>query len=244
MEATLYGIGISHPARAATLMLDHKGIEAKRVNLPPASQVVAMRAFGFRGGTVPGLKLDGRRVQGTREISRVLEEVVPEPPLFPADPKLRAAVEGAERWGEEVYQPVPRRIFRWAVATNAALRGRLAGSLGLPAPALTGWAFWPVSRFYLGFEGGGEQAAQRDVRELPEHLDRVDDLLAQGTIGGSELNAADFQIGTTTRVLLNLSELRPLIEGRPAAEHAMRIAPDFGRPASIGIPAEWIPAPA
>ncbi len=242
MDATLYGIGISHPARAAALMLDHKGIKAKRVDLPPGVQVVAMRALGFRAGTVPGLKLDGRRVQGTREIARVLDELVPEPPLFPADPKPRAAAAEAERWGEEVYQPVPRRIFRWAVATNAALRARIAGSAGLPAPALAGWALWPVTRFYVGLEGGGEEAARRDVAALPEHLDRVDELIAQGTVGGSELNAADFQIATTTRVLLNLSELRPLVEGRPAADHAMRIAPDFGRPSPIGLPPEWIPA--
>jgi glutathione S-transferase len=72
----------------------------------------------------------------------------------------------------------------------------------------------------------------------------VDELIAAGTLGGEELNAADFQIATTTRVLLNFTQLRPLIEGRPAAEHALRLLPDFGRPAPLPIPAEWIPAPA
>src|SRR5687768_13236535 len=85
VEATLYTMRISHPARAAELMLAHKGIEAERVEIPLGSQRVMMRRHGFRGGTVPGLKLDGKRVLGTREIARAVEEAQPEPPLYPSD---------------------------------------------------------------------------------------------------------------------------------------------------------------
>ena len=137
MEATLYGIGISHPSRAALLMLGHKGIEPRVVNLPPGTQRIAMRALGFRGGTVPGLKIDGKRALGSREISRVLDEAVSEPPLFPADPGRRAAVEEAERWGDEVYQPVPRRIFRWCIATNPGARVRVLEDIGFPMIPVT-----------------------------------------------------------------------------------------------------------
>ena len=242
MDATLYSISISHPARAAGLMLAHKGIQAKVVNLPPGSQQVAMRAFGFRGATVPGLKIDRRRIQGSREISRALDEIAPEPPLFPTDPERRAAVEEAERWGEAVYQPVPRRIFRWSVASHGDLRERLAGAMGMPAPAVTSRVLWPVAQFYVRLEGGGEEAARRDVAALPEHLDHIDELIAAGTLNGEELNAADFQIATTTRVLLNFAPLRHLVQGRPAAEHAMRIVPDFGRQAPVVVPGDWIPA--
>jgi glutathione S-transferase len=242
MDAMLYSMSISHPARAAELMLAHKGVEAKIVRLPPASQQVAMRALGFRGGTVPGMRIDGRRVQGSREISRALDEVAPAPPLFPIDPQRRAEVEEAERWGDAVYQPVPRRIFRWSAAAHGELRKRLARAIGLPAPAITSNVLWPVSQFYMRLEEGGEDAARRDLADLPSHLDHVDDLIAAGTIDGEELNAADFQIATTTRVLLNFHELRDLVTGRPAAEHAMRIAPKFGRAAPVEIPGDWIPA--
>jgi glutathione S-transferase len=241
MDATLYGMSISHPARAAGLMLRHKDIEAKIVNLPVGSQIVSMRALGFRGGTVPGLKVDGRRVQGTREISRFLDELVPEPPLFPAEPALRAAVEEAERWGDEVYQPVPRRIFRWSMATDSELRGRLLASVGVPLPGLASRAVWPLTQYYLRAESGGEEAVRADLEALPGHIDHVDELIAAGTIDGEELNAADFQIATTSRVLLNFKPLRPLLEGRPAAAHAMRVAPDFGREAPIRLPRE-VPA--
>jgi glutathione S-transferase len=242
VEVKLYSMSISHPARAAGLMLRHKGIKPQIVNFAPASQQLLMRVHGFRHGTVPGIKLDGRRIQGSLEISRALEEAQPEPPLFPADPERRAAVEDAERWGERVYQPVPRRIFRWAVTTDRDLRSEIARRSGTPAPGIASFLFWPVSQIYLRFEGGGESTARADVSALPDHLAHVDELIAAGTLNGEELNAADFQIGTTTRVLLNFSQLRPLLEGRPAAEHAMRVIPDFGVDLPVRLPPDWVPA--
>jgi glutathione S-transferase len=233
---------ISHPARAVVLMLAHKGIESKTIEIPPGAQQVAMRAFGFRGGTVPGLRIDGKRVQGSTEISRALEEAVPEPPLFPADPERRAAVEEAERWGDEVYQPVPRRIFRWCVATNGAMRERVLAQFGLPLPSVNSRLMLPVAHFYMRMEGGGESTARADAAALPGHLDHVDELIAAGVIDGEALNAADFQIGVTTRILLNFEQLRPMVEGRPAEAHAMRVIPKFGRPLPVEIPEQWLAA--
>jgi glutathione S-transferase len=235
-------MSISHPARAAGLMLRHKGIEARRIEIPPGYQQLRMRAAGFRHGTVPGLKLDGRRIQGTLRISRALEEAKPDPPLFPDDAAKRAAVEETERWGDRVYQPVPRRIFRWVAAHDDRVRQSLSRQMGVPAPALVSKLMLPVAHVYMRFEGGGETQARRDLAELAGHLDRVEELLAAGTIGGDQINAADFQIGTTTRVLFNFPQLRPLLEGRPAAEHATRIAPKFGDVLPVEVPDDWISA--
>src|SRR5687767_7058376 len=106
---------LSHPGHAVRLMLEHKGIEHRVTDLPPGTHPVLVRAVGFRGYTVPALKLEGRRLQHSLEISRELERIKPDPPLFPADPELRAKVEEAERWGEAELQPVPRRITRWSL---------------------------------------------------------------------------------------------------------------------------------
>ncbi len=240
-EATLYSIRVSHPARAAGMMLRHKAIEFDRVDLPPGSQQVVVRLRGFRHGTVPALKIGGRRIQGTREIAKALDQLRPDPPLFPDDPTKRAEVEEAERWGEQVYQPIPRRIFRWAAANDGQIRKAMAVTGKLPAPGVTATLLWPVTQVYVRFEGGGEKAVRRDLAELPGHLDHVDRLVGAGTIGGGELNAADFQIATTTRVLLNFEQLRPLIEGRPAAEHADRVIPGFKGEMPVRIPPEWVP---
>jgi len=239
---TLYSLAPSHPARAAHLMLDHKGIEHRVVNLPAGSQPIALRALGFRGATVPALKLDGRRVQGSRQISQALDELQPDPPLFTADPDARAAVKEAERWGEGAYQPVPRRMFRWALSQDGDLRRHLIEQDRMPAPALTAPAMQPVAALFARAVGADDARIRSDLSELPRHLDHVDELIAAGTIGGEELNAADFQIATTTRVLLNFPQLRPVIQSRPAGEHAMRVAPRFGREIPIRLPDDSVPA--
>lgn len=97
-----------------------------------------LRLAGFGGFTLPALALDGRKVQGSRRIARVLDEVRPQRPLFPAKPERRARVEEAERWGEQVLQPVPRRLFRHLLLTNEGAR-LLMGTEMLHMPAPGSW---------------------------------------------------------------------------------------------------------
>jgi len=57
-----------------------------------------VRVVGFKGDRVPAVKFaDGRRAQGTRELPRVLDELVSEPRLVPDDPR---ALE-AEVWADD-----------------------------------------------------------------------------------------------------------------------------------------------
>jgi glutathione S-transferase len=122
VAARLYSVSLSHPSYAALLMLERKDIEHKVVELLPGFHPVAVRLLGFPGATVPALRIDGRRVQGSLEISRFLDSFVASPPLFPAEPEARRAVEEAERWGERTLQPIPRRLFRWGTARHQYLR--------------------------------------------------------------------------------------------------------------------------
>ena len=73
-------------------------------------------------------------------------------------------------------------------------------------------------------------------------LDRIDDWIADGLIGGAEPNVADFQIATTLALLMTLEDLRPAIEARPAGELAKRVAPGYpGRMPRV-FPPDWITA--
>jgi glutathione S-transferase len=220
-------------------MLERKGIDHEVVELLAGLHPLQLRAAGFRGGTVPALKLDGRRVQGSLRISRALERARPDPPLFPPD--VRAAVEEAEAWGERELQPVPRRLFRWAVSHDAGLRRWLAGDvLGMPAPRLMATGYAPLSRAFAAMAGASGERVRADIAELPANLDRVDGLIAAGTIGGNEPNAADFQIGTAVRVLMAFEDLRDRMEGRPASELAMRVLPQFPGPVPRSLPPAWL----
>src|SRR5437763_16256380 len=117
--AKLYVIPGSHPSMSAMLMLDRKGIPFKRVDLMPVISKGILRAQRFPGVTVPALKLNGDRVQGSREIARELDLIQPEPPLLPSDPELRVKVEEAEAWGDE-FQQKPRTLSWWASRRNRA----------------------------------------------------------------------------------------------------------------------------
>jgi glutathione S-transferase len=240
MRATLYSLTLSHPSQAARLMLERKGIEHRVQDLLPGGHPAQLRLAGFRGGTVPALKIDGRRVQGSTRISRALEEVQVEPRLFPAEPEHRRAVEEAEAWGERELQPVPRRMFRWGVARQLYLREWMARDMEMPLPGVVARVQKPLAHAYARMAGASDERVRADAASLPALFDRVDGLIAEGVIGAAEPNAADFQIGTTLRVFMAYEDVSQLLEGRPSAELAMRILPRYPGPLPSFLPPEWL----
>jgi glutathione S-transferase len=240
VSAKLYSLVLSHPSQAARLMLERKGIEHEVKDLFPGAHPAQLRLAGFRGGTVPALKLDGQRVQGSLQISRALDAARAEPRLFPADPEARRAVEEAEAWGERELQPVPRRMFRWGASRRQSMRVWMARDMGMPAPSLLAAVQKPLAHGFARAVGVSGERTRADVASVPGLLDRVDALIAAGVIGGDEPNAADFQIGTTIRVFLAYEDLRGLVEGRPAAALAMRLLPRYPGPIPPFLPREWL----
>ena len=242
--AHLYSLALSNAGMTARLALERKGVDAKLTNLPPGIHPAPLRAMGFKANTVPALKLDGARVQGSREITAYLERTRPEAPLFGRTPEERARIEEAEQWGEEELQPVPRRLFRYAAVNNPDVLRWLAADSGFPAPGLSARLSKPVAVAMARAVGADEASVRADLAELPATLDRIDSLIEDGTIGGAEPNAADFQIFPTVRSLEGFSELAPLLAGRPAPAAAERIVPPMPGPLPAWIPAEWMPAAA
>jgi len=234
MGITLYGTQPSPPSHTTRLMLEHKGLDHKTVWLLPGLHPALLRTRGFRGGTVPSIKIDGRKLQQSRAISRALEQLKPEPGLFPADPELRLKVEEAERWGDEVLQDVPRRIVRWLSVHRPETRVMIAREIGIPLPRFAAWINAPTAR-RMANKVDSDEEIQNAIAQVPEVLDNVDELLAKGVIGGDPPNAADFQIATSVRALLTLQDLRPVWEGRPAAAWAMRLVPEFGNDFPAGL---------
>jgi glutathione S-transferase len=224
MRATLFGLASSHPSLTGELMLRHKGIGYRRIDLMPGLHRAALRAMRFPGGTVPAVKLDGARLQGTRTIARALDAVVPQPRLFPLDPERRRAVEEAEAWGDEVLQPVPRRIVWNALKHDRSeLATYLEGAkTGIPTGVAARMAP-PVAALARRLNRATDENVRRDLDALPGLIDRVDELIESGVIGGTERNAADFQIATSVSLLLTMDDVRPMIEGRPAERLAREL---------------------
>ena len=241
MAARLYVIPASHPAIAARLMLERKGIDYKRTDLLPVISKGALRAVGFPRQTVPALKIDGAKIQGSRQIARELERLRPEPALFPADPEQRAAVEEAERFGDEELQHPIRQILWWTLKHDKApLRSYSEGAkIGVPIGLAMKTAA-PIVALAARFNEASDDNVRGDLAALPGLLDKVDGYIAAGTIGGDQLNAADFQIATSIGLAMTLDDLRPAIERRPAGALAKRVVPDYPGTTPPILPAAWL----
>jgi len=241
MSARLFVIPASHPSIPVQLMLAHKGIPYKRTDLLPVISKGVLRAAGFPGVTVPALKIDGAKVQGSRQIARELERLRPEPPLFPTDPEQRAAVEEAERFGDEELQHPIRQILWWGMKRDKApLRSYSEGAkIGMPIGLAVKTAA-PIVALSARFNEADDEHARKALAELPTLLQRTDELIAAGTINGETLNAADFQIATSLGLAMTLDDLRPLIENRPAGALAKRVVPNYPGKMPPILPPAWL----
>ena len=244
--ATLYALPASHPCAAVELALRLKGVEFRRVDMIPVVSKVQQYAR-FRGFTVPAIEFDdGEKVLGSREIVRALEHRAPDPPLLPADGRARRGVEEAERWGDEVLQPLARRLA-WAslLRSTGSMMG-YAVNADLPVPdALTKLSAPIVARAAAYFNGARDPEVRADLINLDFHLDRADRWIERGSAGSSSEtpNAADLQIGSGIRLLLTLEDLAPRIDGRPCRELALRWFPEYpGRVPAGTLPREWLEA--
>jgi glutathione S-transferase len=225
----------------ARRMLELKGIEYRRIDLMPVISRAALRVLRYPSNTVPSLEIGGVKVTGSRAIAKELDRLRPEPPLYPADPERRTAVEEAERWGEEVLQPAVRRIM-WNVLKRdrEPLRTYAEGArLGIPVGVAVKTAA-PIVAAASRMNSADDQHVRSDLASLPGWLQRIDDWIAEGVLGGDPPNAADLQIGASLRLAMTLDDLRPAIAGRPAGEMAVRAIPEFPGQAGPVLPPAWL----
>lgn len=243
VKVRLFSMPGSHAATTGQLLLDHKGIDYKRTDLLPVVSWAVLKAARFPDTTVPAAMIDGERVQGTRGIARELERRQPEPPLFPADPRRREAVEEAERFGDEELQQRIREIFLWSARRDSSgLVGYLEGAkIGVPHRVAARTA-GPFIALDARARGATDENVRKAIAALPGMLDRIDDWIEEGVLGGEPPNAADLQIAPSLCLAMSLDDLRPAIEGRPAGRLATQIVKRFpGRTPAV-LPPEWLEA--
>jgi glutathione S-transferase len=233
------------------LLLEHKGIPYRQVQLPTGLHPMALRVLGFGGnkssfrhidggrprllaaadrmGTVPTLRMDRDRwVSTNRAIARFLDELAPEPPLFPATGDRRQAVEDAECWGDELFQMAARRLVLAAslhggdALVDRANDGRLGPLLFRGARTrLIGARLFAWSTFATT-----ERAEQELLTTLPEMLDRIDAWIEAGVLNGEQLYAADFMIAPSLALLTYRPALRAELERRPLMRLIDRVLPE------------------
>jgi glutathione S-transferase len=237
---TLHVLPPSHPCHTVETALRLKGLEFEKVSLTPGPHSEEMeRVYGEGRRTVPGLLVDDEPVHGSVAILERLEQLAPEPPLYPSG--IADAVREAERWGDAELQDLGRRLPWGALHFRPEAMGTFAGGPPLD-PAGTDFAMKYVHASWK-YHGITAQRLADDLAGLPAKIDHVDALAADGVIGGDAPTAADLQIGATLRVLLCVGDVRPLIEGRPGEQIARRWFPDYAGDVPAGaFPQGWVPA--
>jgi glutathione S-transferase len=139
----LYRAPYSTNVERVTLALAHKGLEVESVVIDYADRSLVERVSGQ--GLVPVLDEDGRIVADSTRILRHLEELHPDPPLFPRDPARRAELDVFLEWFDEIWKGPPNEIATELAGGSApdgdriaALAGQMAGWLDLFERMLTG----------------------------------------------------------------------------------------------------------
>jgi len=225
---TLYVIHGSHPCASVEAGLRLKGLEYRTVYVQfGLSSLTQTVRFGKR--TVPGLTVGPQRVSGSRLILRALDGLVPDPPLVPSDPQLRAAVDEADLWGDDVLQDQVRWIAVDAIRREPSVALDYGSKSAPPLPAA---AIPAASRALFITEMTLVGAPPDRVRNeylpaLPGHLDHVDELIADGVLGGDQVNVADCQVAGSIRLLQTFEDLREAIDARPCGQLARRLCPEY-----------------
>jgi glutathione S-transferase len=208
-------------------MLRHKGVAYRRVNLFPGRHRRGLARRGFVGRTVPAILLDGEHVQTNRAIARALDDLVPDRPLFPADPTERAAVEEAERFGDEVLQHATRRMTLWSLTQDrdsVSFHPEM-GVLQVPRVPRNKRLRKVLMSGTFRHYGITEAVVRRDLEALPRMLDRLDGYALGGVLNRPQLTAADYEIAPLVAMLLGHTARHAEIAGRPVAELANRVLP-------------------
>jgi glutathione S-transferase len=224
VEAKLYGFQGAPPSFSAELMLRHKGIRYRRVNLIWFRAGKTLPAKGFPGRTAPALVLDGRRVQTNRAIARALDEVIPDPPLLPDDPSERWDVEAVETFGDEVLQHATRRMFLWSSThdPDSVTPHPAIGRMPFPRNA---WVRKRVMRRPFEHYGITEAVVREDFKALRAWLDKLDAFVADGVLNAPELTAADFEIAPLIAALLGIADLGAEVGRHPVVALVDRVLP-------------------
>lgn len=239
-DLVLHVLPPSHPCATAEAALQLKGLAFERVELPIGRHQEPMaELYGESNTTVPGLLVDGDPVHGSNAIMERLEQIAPDPPLYPAD--RAEAVRAAAVWGDRELQDLGRRIPWGALHFRPEAMGTMAPGGGPLDPAGTDFAMKFIRASWKYHDLTAVQLAE-DLQALPGLLDHIDGLIAEGVVGGPEANAADLQIGATLAVLRIVGDVRALIDARPASQLATRW---FGeRPGDVpagAFPSGWVP---
>lgn len=238
-QLVLHVVPFSHPCLAVSAALDRLGYEYETVVLPTGRHQEEVEAvYGEGRRTVPGLVVDEEPVHGTAAIFARLEQLRPDDGLYPAEG--RDAIREVEAGLAEELQTAARVLVFGALHFRPEAMGTFAGAAQLD-PGGVDFAIKAMRATWRYLEIDA-QRVHATLQALPAQLDAVDALIEEGTIGGDRPNAADFQLGSSLHLLVQIADVRPLVTERPAAGLLSLFEPGKGDVPAGAFPSGWTPS--
>jgi glutathione S-transferase len=241
---TLYVVPLSHPCMTVRAGLEIKGIEYGEQTVPSGGHrghgEEVEKLFGEGMRKVPVLTVGDEAIHGSVAILERLDELVPENPLYPE--AIATGVSEAERWGDEIFQELARRLPFEVLHFRPGAMGTFAGGGELDA-AGTDYAMGYVAAAWKVL-GLSAVKATGDLAALPDAIERIEGYAEAGLIDRDSPTAADLQIASSASLLLTIGDLRPLLEGTAAERIARRYFPDdyTGDVPTGAFPESWLSA--
>ena len=235
----LHVVPFSHPCLAVSAALDRLGHEYETVEWVTGRQAEEVeKVYGEGRRTVPGLLVDDEPVHGTAAIFARLDALSPDAGLYPAASADR--IREVEAGLAEDLQSAARVLVFGAMHFRPESMGTFAGVDQLD-PGGVDFAIKSMRAAwrYLGIDAPRVHAT---LQELPALLEAVDALLEAGAIGGEQPTAADFQLGSSLHLLVQIGDVRPLVEERPAAKLLSLFEPGKGDVSVGAFPPGWVPS--
>lgn len=206
-------------------ILDHKKLDYESVGV--RGRIGEIRRRGGIG-KVPAIEIDGTFVADSTDIAHTLEERWPNPPILPADPRVRGLCHALEDWADESLYFIGL-YYRWY-----DLEGRK------PIPQVFGKSLRSrlVYRLYLRrileqLRGQGtlRKPAEHVRRDLERHLDACERILTPGGfLLGDRPYLCDFALWGQLNYLARTPVGGEAMRGRAAIRGFLaKLAPDASR---------------
>lgn len=182
---------------------------------------------------LPVLEIDGRRLIDSTRILEVIDQLSPEPSLYPESPEARALDHLLEDWADEsLYWFTVHQ--RWVV--DAHFEAFAEGAFGrMPAPLK--WLVPPIARrtakVQVRKQGLGRLSNEQVLKNLDEHLAALDARVSGGGfLVDDHIRASDIAVFAPLRSMLVPYMEAPcdLIHGHGSIVAWMRRIDDVTRP--------------
>jgi glutathione S-transferase len=238
-QLVLHVVPFSHPCLAVSAALDRLGQEYETVTLETGRQGDEVeKVYGEGRRTVPGLLVDDEPAHGTSTIFARLDELHPDAGFYP--PASADEIREAEVGIAEELQTSARVLVFGAMHFRPESMGTFAGvdqldPGGVDFAIKTMHGAWR----YLDITA---QRIHDTLQALPAQLDTVDALLDSGALDGENPTAADFQLGSSLHLLVQIGDVRSLVEERPAWKVVSTLfEPGKGNVSPGAFPPGWVP---